>query len=57
MNTQIKFMYLGDHVGGGSYFGMCFACGKQFMSTAERIAVKNGLTKFCLKCEAAGKAK
>lgn len=56
MNTQIKYMYLGDYVGSGSYFGACFACGRQFMSTSEKIAVRNNLTKFCLKCEAAGKA-
>lgn len=46
---KVKYMYLGDYVGSGSYFGQCFACGRQFMSMAERIAVIGGV-KHCLKC-------
>lgn len=48
---NIKYMFLGDYVGGGSHFGACFACGRQFMSTSERIAVI-GISKHCLKCAA-----
>ena len=51
MNTNSKYMYLGDYVGSGSYFGACAACGRQFMSTSERIAVI-GISKHCLKCAA-----
>lgn len=50
MNGEVKYMTLGDYVGGGSYFGACFECGRQFMSTHERIAVVSGV-KYCLRCD------
>lgn len=34
----LKFEFIGDLFGSLRYLGQCYACGTQFMSTAERAA-------------------
>lgn len=38
-----------NYVGSGSYFGHCAACGSQFMSLRDRLAVIDG-EKHCPRC-------
>lgn len=40
---------LGNVIGGRRYFGACFACGSQFMSTHDRVVVLGGV-KYCVSC-------
>lgn len=52
--------YLGNVVGGSSYFGACAKCGSQFMSTHDRVVVlKNERGAYvgmkCEKCAKGGK--
>lgn len=44
---------IGDVVGGSSYFGKCFDCGSQFMSTADIVYLQG----YIFYCEACAKKK
>lgn len=47
---MVKRFQLGDLLGSLRYFGKCFICGIQFMSTSDTLYLVNG-TKRCPKCK------
>jgi hypothetical protein len=54
----MKFEYLGNLIGGSSYFGMCRRCGSQHVSTHDRVVVDAKFGGFmCAKCGSKAGAK
>lgn len=45
---------LGNVIGGSSYFGACFWCGTQFVSTSDRL-VRIGTLRACVRCATSAK--
>lgn len=43
-----------DYVGNGQHFGKCAACGSQFMSLHDRLAIIDG-EKHCPRCAGYGR--
>lgn len=49
--AQSKLEPLGDALGPLLYFGQCFACGSQFVSTRDLVAFTHGSSaRFCERC-------
>lgn len=48
-NPLPKLITLGELIGSGRHFGHCAACGSQFMSLQDKLAVIDG-EKHCPRC-------
>lgn len=47
MSNRRDNVALGNLIGGSSYFGQCGWCGRQFMSTHDRVWTMGDHTMFC----------